>query len=87
VAAHGARACRRPRRPSSTTCFPSFRFTGEVWAVREGEVVFPREPILRVCAPALQAQLVETALLAIVTFQTSIASKAARVVEAAAGAP
>jgi nicotinate phosphoribosyltransferase len=64
---------------------PSFRFQGDVWAVPEGEVVFPREPILRVCAPALHAQLVETALLAIVTFQTSVASKAARVVEAAQG--
>jgi nicotinate phosphoribosyltransferase len=64
---------------------PSFRFSGEVWAVPEGEVVFPREPVVRVCAPALQAQLVETALLAIVTFQTSVASKAARVVDAAAG--
>jgi nicotinate phosphoribosyltransferase len=75
--------------PAPSTFFddllPGFRFTGEVWAVAEGEVVFPREPLLRVCAPALQAQLVETALLAIVTFQTSIASKAARVVEAAAG--
>lgn len=63
----------------------SFRFTGDVWAVHEGEVVFAREPILRVTAPALEAQFVETALLAIVNFQTSVASKAARVVEAAAG--
>jgi nicotinate phosphoribosyltransferase len=65
---------------------PSFRFTGEVWAVAEGEVVFPHEPMLRVTAPAAEAQLVETALLATVTFQTSIASKAARVVHAAGGA-
>jgi nicotinate phosphoribosyltransferase len=64
---------------------PSFRFTGDVWAVAEGEVVFPHEPLLRVTAPALQAQLVETALLATVTFQTSIASKAARIVAAAEG--
>jgi nicotinate phosphoribosyltransferase len=54
-----------------------------VWAVREGDVVFAREPILRVTAPAVEAQLVETALLAIVTFQTTIASKGARVVLAA----
>lgn len=64
---------------------PGFRFTGDVWAVEEGEVVFSHEPILRVTAPAAEAQLVETALLAIVTFQTSVASKAARVVAAAAG--
>jgi nicotinate phosphoribosyltransferase len=66
---------------------PSFRFTGDVWAVAEGEVVFPHEPMLRVTAPALEAQLVETALLATLTFQTSIASKAARIVRAAEGRP
>jgi nicotinate phosphoribosyltransferase len=64
---------------------PSFRFTGDVWAVAEGEVVFPHEPLLRVTAPAVEAQLVETALLATLTFQTSIASKAARIVYAADG--
>jgi nicotinate phosphoribosyltransferase len=64
---------------------PSFRFTGDVWAVSEGEIVFAQEPILRATAPSLEAQLVETALLATITFQTSIASKAARVVEAAQG--
>jgi nicotinate phosphoribosyltransferase len=63
----------------------TFRFTGDVWAVRDGEVVFAQEPLLRVSAPAVQAQLVETLLLAIVNFQTSVASKTARVVEAAAG--
>jgi nicotinate phosphoribosyltransferase len=64
---------------------PSFRFTGEVWAVEEGEVVFAREPLIRVTAPALEAQLVETALLATIGFQTSVASKASRVVDAARG--
>ena len=64
---------------------PSFRFTGDVWAVPEGEIVFAQEPILRVTAPSLEAQLVETALLATITFQTSIASKTARVVHAAQG--
>ena len=64
---------------------PAFRFTGDVWAVQEGEVVFNHEPILRVTAPAGEAQLVETALLALVTFQTSVASKASRVVTAADG--
>ena len=62
-----------------------FRFTGEVWAVEEGEPVFANEPLLRVTAPAPQAQLVETALLAIITQQTSVASKAARVVQSANG--
>jgi nicotinate phosphoribosyltransferase len=66
---------------------PSFRFTGDVWAVAEGEVVFPHEPMLRVTAPAVEAQLVETALLATITFQTSIASKTARIVRAAEGRP
>ena len=64
---------------------PAFRFTGEVWAVDEGEIVFAHEPLVRVTAPAAEAQLVETALLATITFQTSVASKASRVVSAAAG--
>lgn len=61
------------------------RFTGDVDAVPEGTPVFPLEPLLRISAPLVQAQLVETALLAYVTFQTTIASKAVRVVHAAAG--
>lgn len=64
---------------------PAFRFTGDVWAMDEGEVFFSHEPILRVTAPAAEAQLVETALLGVITFQTSVASKATRVVSAAAG--
>ena len=68
-------------------CLPSFRFTGEVWAVAEGTPVFAQEPLLRVTAPVVEAQIVETALLAAVLFPTSIASKAARVVEAAQGRP
>ena len=64
---------------------PAFRFTGDVWAMNEGEIVFPHEPLVRVTAPVMEAQVVETALLAILTFQTSVASKASRVVSAAAG--
>lgn len=63
------------------------RFTGEVWAVPEGTPVFAGEPILRVTAPLAEAQLVETAVLSTVLFQTAVASKASRVVEAAAGRP
>ena len=64
---------------------PRFRFTGDVWAVAEGTPVFPPEPMLRVTAPLAEGQLVETALLALVTFQTTVASKAARVAAAADG--
>jgi nicotinate phosphoribosyltransferase len=64
---------------------PAFRFTGDVWAVDEGEIVFNHEPLVRVTAPVMEAQIVETALLAILTFQTSVSSKASRVVSAAAG--
>src|SRR5215216_2918503 len=60
-----------------------FRFTGDVWAMPEGTAVFPNEPILRVTAPIIEAQIVETFLLATINFQTLIASKAARVVTAA----
>jgi len=64
---------------------PSLRFRGDVWAVIEGEPVFANEPILRVTAAAIEAQLVETALLALINFQTAIASKGARIVHAARG--
>ncbi|HMV47501.1 MAG TPA: nicotinate phosphoribosyltransferase [Blastocatellia bacterium] len=62
-----------------------FRFTGEVWAMPEGTIVFPGEPLLRVTAPLIEAQIVETFLLSTINFQTMIAGKAARVVEAAQG--
>ena len=54
----------------------NFAFTGDVFAMREGEMVFPHEPLLTVRAPLFQAQLVETALLNIVNHQTLIATKA-----------
>ncbi len=62
-----------------------FRFTGNLWAIPEGTPVFPQEPLLRVCAPIAQAQLVETALLNMVNFQTLIATKACRINLAAKG--
>jgi len=63
----------------------NFRFTGDIWAVPEGTLVFPYEPIVRVEAPIMEAQLVETAMLNIINHQTLIATKASRVVEAAQG--
>jgi len=62
-----------------------FRFTGDVHAIPEGTVCFPNEPLLRITAPLLQAQLVETRLINILHFQTLIASKAARMALAAPG--
>jgi nicotinate phosphoribosyltransferase len=63
----------------------NFRFACDVWAVPEGTVVFAGEPLLRVSGPLMQAQLVETNLIATLTMQTLIASKAARMVTAAQG--
>ncbi|NWF86306.1 nicotinate phosphoribosyltransferase [Candidatus Bathyarchaeota archaeon] len=62
-----------------------FRFSGEVWAVPEGTIVFPNEPLLRVTAPIIEAQIVESFLLNTVNVQTTIATKASRVVDAAKG--
>jgi nicotinate phosphoribosyltransferase len=64
-----------------------FRFCGDVWALPEGTVFFPGEPLLRVTAPIAEGQLVETSLLSLLHFQTLIASKAARVISAAVGRP
>ena len=66
-------------------CLRDLRFTGDVTAVREGEIAFPYEPILTVSAPMLEAQLVETALLTFINHQTLIASKAAKICAAAGG--
>ncbi|MBI3665252.1 MAG: nicotinate phosphoribosyltransferase [Acidobacteria bacterium] len=66
-------------------CLREFRFTGDVWAVEEGTPLFAGEPVLRVSAPLLEAQIPETFLLSTMTFQTLIATKASRMVEAAGG--
>lgn len=63
----------------------TFHFTGDIYAIPEGTVVFPREPIVKVIAPIMEAQLVETAILNIINHQSLIATKAARVCYAARG--
>jgi len=65
----------------------SFRFTGDIWAVPEGTVIFPGEPILTVRAPAMEAQLVETYVLLTLNHQSLIATKASRMVRVADGRP
>ena len=62
-----------------------FRFSGDIYAIPEGTVVFPREPLVKVVAPIMEAQLVETAILTIINHQSLIATKASRVVCAAKG--
>ena len=63
----------------------SFKFSGDIYAIPEGSVVFPREPLIKVVAPIMEAQLVETAILNIINHQSLIATKTARVVYAAQG--
>lgn len=63
----------------------TFRFSGDVWAMPEGTAAFGNEPILRVSAPIIEAQIVETFLLSTIGSQTMVASKAARVASAAQG--
>ena len=63
----------------------SFRFTGDVWAIPEGTVVFPGEPLMTVRAPAIEAQFIETYILMMINHQSLIATKAARLTRAAKG--
>lgn len=64
-----------------------FFFSGDIDGCREGEIVFPGIPLLRICAPLIEAQILESMLLNIVNFQTLIATKAMRIVHAAQGRP
>lgn len=64
-----------------------FKFTGDIYGVQEGSIMFPNEPVLRVKATCFEAQLIETAILNIINFQSLIATKAARVCTAAKGDP
>jgi nicotinate phosphoribosyltransferase len=61
----------------------NFRFTGDVWAVPEGTVLFPNEPIIRVEAPIIESQIAETFLLSTINFESLIATKASRITNAA----
>ena len=61
----------------------NFKFTGEIYAVEEGSVMFPNEPLLRVKAKAVEAQFIETAILCIINFQSLIATKSSRICQVA----
>ena len=62
-----------------------FRFSGDLWGMPEGTVFFTNEPIIRVTAPIIEAQVIETYLLSVINFETLIATKASRVVQSARG--
>ncbi len=64
-----------------------FKFTGDIWAIPEGTVVFPNEPLVTVKAPIIEAQILETMLLMLINHQCLIATKASRIVAAAKGRP
>lgn len=72
-------------KPAFLAYLRDFRFTGDIYAIPEGTVIFPREPLVKVIAPIMQAQLIETALLNIINHQSLIATKTTRIVRAAQG--
>ncbi len=72
-------------KPSFLKFLSSFKFNGDIYSVEEGEIVFPKEPLIRVHGNIIEAQIIESILLNIINFQTLIATKAARIVEAAKG--
>ena len=65
----------------------NFKFTGDIWAIPEGTVVFPREPIITVRANIVEAQILETAMLLFINHESLIATKTSRIVRAAKGRP
>jgi nicotinate phosphoribosyltransferase len=75
----------RQIKPEFFDYLAQFRFRGDVWAMPEGTLAFPGEPLMRVVAPLIEGQIMETYLLATLSYQTMVASKAARVVTAAQG--
>jgi nicotinate phosphoribosyltransferase len=75
------------KKPKVRELFSSLRFRGKVWAIPEGRICFPHEPLIRVEGTLAEAQIVETLLLSIINHDTRVASKCARIVEAAQGRP
>ncbi len=65
----------------------TFKFTGDIWAIPEGTVIFPNEPLLTVRAPIIEAQIIETMVLLLLNHQSLIATKSTRIVSAAKGRP
>jgi nicotinate phosphoribosyltransferase len=64
-----------------------FKFSGTIWAVPEGTILFPHEPLLRIEAPMIEAQVVETCVLSNINYQSLVATKSSRIVRAATGRP
>lgn len=73
--------------PEFFDCLRDFRFGGDLWALPEGTPFFPHEPILQVRAPVMEAQLLETYLIASISYQTTVATKASLLCRAARGRP
>ena len=61
------------------TYLSNFKFSGDIYAIPEGTLIFPREPLVKVVAPIMEAQLIETAVLNIINHQSLIATKAAQI--------